>query len=448
MSAFKSYDIRGVFGSDLTLDLVYRVGRCLPQLLTAKKFLVGRDARLSSPAVCEALLRGLTEAGADVDDMGLATTPMVYFFTAEKQYEGSVQITASHNPAHYNGLKVSKTEALPVGYDAGLKTVEAWLAAGTLPPKAEQIGTVRTVHFLEEYCAWLLKHKPDLSSLRFAVDCSDGMGALVAKALFGEQAIYLNDVPDGTFPHHAPNPLEVANCAQLIACVKSNHLDVGVIFDGDADRVMFVDHTGCFIQPDYLIPLIAERLSVPSEPRPITVIHDIRTSRGVIERLHEEGFKTYMGKVGHAYAKIALRQYGALCGGELAGHYYFRDFHFCDSGEWAALVVLGIVAEAKRRGESFAEQLDPIRSRYVNSGEINRTGVTDREAAIARVEQALVAQLGAPESRADFDGVRLDWANGWMSVRASNTEPVLRLLAEARTQAQLTTMLAIAQAAV
>ncbi len=449
MKAFKAYDIRGLYGSEITADLAYRVGRCLPKLLEAKRVLVGRDARLSSDTLRDALVQGLSEAGADVDDMGLATTPMVYFFTAEHGYGASVMITASHNPPEYNGLKVSKAEARPCGYELGLKTVEAWIEADTLPPKADTPGTVRTVELLGEYVAWLRARMPNLDGLRFAVDCSDGAAGILAKALFGETALYLNEVPDGTFPHHGPNPLELENCAQVIDCVKRQGLDLGLIFDGDADRVMCVDERGEFVQPDTLLPLLARALHDPAEAatRAIPVVHDVRTSRGVIEVLREDGFDPVMVKVGAAFAKTALREQNGLCGAEVAGHYYFRDFHWCDSGEVAALTLLGIVAEAKRKGQSFSQILAPIANRYLRSGEVNMHGVEDRPAAIAKVVAAQLARFGQPETMIDFDGVRLDWADAWFGVRASNTEPILRLAAEAHTQEHLDALLDTAKAA-
>lgn len=450
MQAFKAYDIRGVYGRDLDDALAYQVGRCLPAMLGAKKILVGRDARASSDALRDALVRGLTEAGADVTDMGLATTPMVYFFTAEKNFGGSVMITASHNPPEYNGLKVSKAGARPCGYHLGLKEVEAQIESGALPPKAATPGTVTQADYRAEYTAWLKQFAGDITGLNYAVDCSDGAAGGVADDLFGDAAVKLNATPDGAFPHHGPNPLDIENCKQLIDAVQARHLDLGIIFDGDADRVMCVDDRGEFVPPEALLPLFAAwlREHFPEEgARPI-VVHDIRTSRGTIENLRETGFTPLMVRVGAAFAKTALREENGLCGGEVAGHYYFRHFHFCDSGELAALFLLAIVADAKRKGKTFSEILAPITGRYVRSGEVNIHGVEDRSGAIARVEAAVTDLMGAPQQRADFDGVRLDWADAWFGVRASNTEPILRLAGETRSQAQLDALLAAAKAAI
>jgi phosphomannomutase len=428
MGAFKAYDIRGVYGADFDSETVYRIGRCLPGLLGARRVLIGRDARLSSPAVRDALVRGLVEAGCAVDDLGLCTTPMIYYFTASDGYDASVQITASHNPAPYNGLKISRREAVPVGYDTGLAELERRIGAADLPPPAAPPGACRLINRTAAFLAFLRPWMPDLSGLRLAVDCSDGMASLVVHELFGAGAIVLNDTPDGRFPHHDPNPLEVANCASLMVAVKENRCDAGVIFDGDADRVMFVDEAGAFIQPDLLIPIIARRF-LRAEPG-ARVIHDIRTSRGVIETLRADGAEPVIGKVGHAFAKVLLRACGAVCGGELAGHYYFRDFCCCDSGELAALIVLGELAAARRRGETFSGLIAPIR-RYATTGEVNfRVGRKDEA---IRAVRAAAESHGPPTTVYDFDGLRLEFAAWWLSVRPSNTEPYLRLIVEAAT---------------
>jgi len=314
MSIFKAYDIRGEFGGAFDAALVHRIGRCLPGLLRSQRVLIGRDARLSSPVVREALCRGLTEAGADVDDLGLSTTPMVYYFTARDGYDASVQITASHNPPAHNGMKISVAGARPVGRENGLAELERRVG-GALPPPAARPGRVREVSRLADFVAFLKHWLPDLGGLRLAVDCSDGMASLLARELFGPATIYLNDKPDGAFPHHPPNPLDVANCAQLMAVVRRERLDAGVIFDGDADRVMFIDERGGFIQPDYLIPIVAAPF-LRREPGAL-VLHDIRTSRGAIEALRAAGARTEMGKVGHAFAKEKMRQTGAVSDGTL-----------------------------------------------------------------------------------------------------------------------------------
>ena len=442
MSFFKAYDMRGTFGADFDLDLVRRVGAALPRVVAGGRWLVGRDCRTTSEAVRDALVGGLAAAGAEVADLGLATTPMVYFFTAEDGYDGSVMVTASHNPPSDNGLKVSKTGALPVGYADGLDKVERLVGESAAPVVAGRASQVADA--LPRYVRWQREAAASApySSLRYAVDCSNGMASLLAGALFPGAEI-INGTIDGTFPAHSPNPLKAEARAQIAAVVREHGLDCGVIFDGDADRAMFVDERGEFVQPDYLIPVVARATRAAPAYAEATagkqtlpkIIHDVRTSRGATETLREDGFEPVMVPVGHAFAKPALRRTGALCGGELAGHYYFREFHCCDSGVLAATRVLGEIARAKAAGRSFSEMMRPIVSRYANSGEMNFE-VTDKDAAIARVVAA-AESLAAVESESRIDGVRLDFADGWVSVRKSNTEPYLRLIVECRTPEML-----------
>ncbi len=438
MGFFKAYDMRGTFGVDFDLDTVYRVGRELPGVIGAKRFLVGRDCRQTSPQVAAALMAGLAEGGAEVSDLGLATTPMVYFFTAEDDFDASVMITASHNPPTDNGLKVSKRGALPVGYESGLAEVERRVNASRaeIPenPENPEIPDIPekspSTARLARYVAWLRAHALPTGNLKFAVDCSDGMASILAHELF-PGSVFINDTPNGAFPHHSPNPLLAASREQLAAVVREKGLDCGVIFDGDADRCMFVDETGAFIQPDYLIPVLASTYHEPGA----TVIHDVRTSRAAIEAIRAQGATPVIGKVGHAYAKVLLREVKAVCGGELAGHYYFRDFHGCDSGELAALRILGAFAEAKARGLTVSAFMAPLLGKYANSGEVNFK-VEDKPAAIARVLEA--AKGLAPETgRTTIDGYRLEYDAGWVSVRQSNTEPYLRLIVECDTRARL-----------
>ena len=443
MSFFKAYDMRGTFGADFDLDLVRRVGAALPRVVAGGRWLVGRDCRTTSEAVRDALVGGLAAAGAEVADLGLATTPMVYFFTAEDGYDGSVMVTASHNPPSDNGLKVSRGGALPVGYADGLDKVEQMVGESAAPCADGHASQV--VDALPRYIRWQREAAAfaPYSSLRYAVDCSNGMASLLVGELFPGAEI-INGTIDGTFPAHSPNPLKAEARAQIAAVVRERGLDCGVIFDGDADRAMFVDERGEFVQPDYLIPVVAratreasttQTLNNSNTQTPHKIIHDVRTSRGATETLREDGFEPVMVPVGHAFAKPALRRTGALCGGELAGHYYFREFHCCDSGVLAATRVLGEIARAKAAGRSFSEMMHPIVSRYANSGEMNFE-VSDKDAAIARVVAA-AESLAAVESESRIDGVRLDFADGWVSVRKSNTEPYLRLIVECRTPTML-----------
>ncbi len=454
MGIFKAYDIRGVYHDGLDEDLAYRIGRRLPALLGGKRALVGRDARLSSPSLTEALLRGLSDAGCDVDDMGLASTPMVYYFTAEKGYDFSVQVTASHNPPEYNGLKISRAGARPVGYDSGLADLEKAVAE-PLPSTASAKGRVAKVDYIAEFIDFLRPWVPDLSGVRLVVDCSDGMASLIVRELFGGGAVevgplrgeagaakpprlgadargwtkYVAATPDGSFPNHAPNPFEPAGRTLICKTVRESKADAGVIYDGDADRMMLIDENGDFVRPDLMIGVMA--MPFLRKYPGATILQDIRTSRGVTEFLREAGAKTAMWKVGHAFAKVKMRELNAVFGGELAGHYYFRDFHWCDSGELASLVALGEIAAAQRRGVSLSELVKPI-DRYANTGELNFR-IEDKAGTMERLRKHFVSKA-APEALYDFDGYRIEYRDWWFNVRPSNTEPYLRLIVEARTQ--------------
>ena len=433
MSFFKAYDMRGTFGVDFDLDTVYKVGKALPQVVKGKRWLVGRDCRVTSKDVRDALVKGLEEAGAEVTDLGLCTTPMAYFFTAEEDFDGSVMITASHNPPSDNGLKVSMRTALPVGYVNGLNEVERIVRSFDCSDCSRDPGGYSDVRMMEDardrYIAWMRRSNNrtirTIEQLSFAVDCSNGMASILVHELF-PSAIVINDTLDGTFPNHSPNPLKAEAREQIAALVREKRLDCGVIFDGDADRCMFVDERGEFVQPDYLIPIVARASRISSGSR---IIHDVRTSRGAIEELQRMGCEPVMVPVGHAFAKPILRKVGAVCGGELAGHYYFSEFHGCDSGVLAALRILGEVAKAKAEGRTFSEMMRPISGVYANSGEMNFK-VDDKDAAIARVLKAAKEKFPRELSRSEIDGIRIEYADGWINIRKSNTEPYLRLIVE------------------
>ena len=286
------------------------------------------------------------------------------------------------------------------------------------------------VEWMKEHSSFYTRH----SSFKYAVDCSNGMASLLVHELFPD-AIVINDTLDGTFPNHSPNPLKSEAREQIAALVREQKLDCGVIFDGDADRCMFVDEKGDFVQPDYLIPIVARATLSTSQPldlstsQPLKIIHDVRTSRGAIEELRRMGCEPVMVPVGHAFAKPMLRKVGAVCGGELAGHYYFSEFHGCDSGVLAALRILGEVAQAKAKGKTFSEMMRPISGVYANSGEMNFK-VEDKDAAIVRVLKTAKERLPRELSRSEIDGIRIEYTEGWINIRKSNTEPYLRLIVE------------------
>ena len=429
MNAFKAYDIRGVWGSELTPDLVYKIGYFLPGILDAKKVLIGRDIRLSSDEMFDALADGITDAGADVADAGLATTPMIYWGTGKFDFDASVMITASHNHKTYNGLKFSGKNVLPVGYDNGLNKIEALIEKST-PIVLKSKGRVETIDLRTPYLDFLKKYKTDFSDLNISIDISNGMAGLFAKQLFGGKVHFLNYKPDGNFPAHEPNPLEPENQEDIKKSVLENKSDIGLIFDGDADRVMFIDEKGRFISPDLIIALLGHYF-FEERKESGKVVQDIRTSKAVADYLKQFGVDVETWRVGRAYGATKLKEVDGIYGGELAGHYYFRDFYYSDSGLLAALIVLQIVNNFHKKGKAFSEVISAI-STYANTGEVNFE-IDQKQQAMDAVKAYFEANE-PPDRFLDFDGYRLDFEDWWFNIRPSNTEPYLRFLAEAKSQ--------------
>lgn len=432
MKAFKAYDIRGEWGTDLNETTAYRIGYFLPQILKADVILVGRDMRLSSDTLFENLTRGITDAGVDVDDIGLSTTPMVYWSTAHYGYDASVMITASHNPKHHNGLKISKTNALPVGYDTGLNRLEALVESSQDCPPSAQKGQIHRKDVKDDYLAFQKQYIGELEGLNIAVDCSNGMSSIFVHDVIGK-AHYINDVLDGNFPNHEPNPLEAENQVQIKELVKRERCDIGLLFDGDADRITFIDETGQFISPDLIIAFLGNYFLGQRHEQGI-VLQDIRSSRAIQEYLNRYNAEVVTWRVGRAYAALKLRELNGVYGGELAGHYYFRDFYYSDSALLAASIVLRLLNQFKKEGKTMSQIIKEI-SPYSNSGEINFKIEAKQEAMDAVKEHYM--NLEEPERFLDFDGYRLDYPNWWLNIRPSNTEPYLRFLAEAKDPEQL-----------
>ena len=430
MGAFHAYDIRGIYNVDFDKETAYKVGYFLPELLAADKVLVGRDARVSSPEIHDYLLKGITDAGADVYDVGLSTTPMVYWGTANYGFKASVQITASHNPAEYNGLKVSRENALPVGLDTGLGQIKEWIESGRPTPAAAVPGKVYEKDIKKDYVDFLLKYKGDWSDLKIAMDVSNGMASLFVRDIFGDQPAYIYEELDGSFPNHEPNPLVAANVEDLKKLVAETGADVGVIFDGDADRVMFVDENSRFISPDLMIAVLGHYFL--EERGEKGYIHqDIRSSKAVGEYLAPMGGIMNTWRVGRAYAALKLRELDGVYGGELAGHYYFRDFFYSDSGLLAAILILNVIAKKKAEGLTLSELVGRI-EKYQNSGEINFK-LDRKQEAMDAVRDHFMSVEKATASM-DFDGYRVEFPDWWFNIRPSNTEPYLRFLCEATTK--------------
>ena len=427
MGAFHAYDIRGIYNVDFDRETAYKVAYFIPELLGTDKVAVGRDCRVSSDEIHDAVLKGITDAGADVYDLGLTTTPAVYFATANCGFKASIQITASHNGPQYNGLKVSTENARAVGYDAGLKTIRQWIDEGRPTPVAAKRGSVHPLDVTEDYLAFLLRYKGDYSNIRIAMDLSNGMANLYAKRIFGDAPEYLFDELDGRFPNHDPNPLIPKNIEALQALVRKSGADVGVIYDGDADRVMFVDENARFISPDLMIAVLGRYFLVERGEKGL-VLQDIRSSKAVGEYLAPMGGEMRTWKVGRAFAAEKLREIDGVYGGELAGHYYFRDFFYSDSGLLASIIILNVVSALKKEGRTLSSLIAEI-EKYENSGEINFR-LEDKAGAMEAVREMFCAQE-KPTAFMDFDGYRVEFPQWWFNIRPSNTEPYLRFICEA-----------------
>ncbi|MCD4731439.1 MAG: phosphomannomutase/phosphoglucomutase [Bacteroidales bacterium] len=428
MSAFHAYDIRGIYNIEFNKEDVYKIGNFLPGLLNATKILVGKDVRESSPEVFEYLCKGITDCGVDVYNAGLTTTPMIYWATAKYDFDASVMITASHNSKEYNGLKFSQKNALPVGYDTGLKEIEQQIIDTEPVHISPTMGKIIDLEIKQDYLNFQRQYLTPISELKIAIDCSNGMAGLLIRELLGNSPIYINEELDGSFPNHEPNPLVLKNVKQLQDTVIKEKCDMGIIFDGDADRVMFVDEKGQFISPDLIIAVLGHYF-LEEKGLIGNVLQDIRTSKSVPEYIEKFGSQVHIWKVGRAFASLKLREIDGIYGGELAGHYYFRDFFYSDSGILACLLVLRIIKKFKEQGKKVSEIINQI-SNYANSGEINFR-IEEKKSAIEEVKNYFTAKEEVTAFY-DFDGYRLEFKDWWFNIRPSNTEPYLRLLVEAK----------------
>ena len=426
-SIVKAYDIRGVVGEQLDVDVARRLGAAFAKLVGGPGIVIGRDMRDSSPELAAAIAAGATDQGLDVTDIGLASTDLLYYAAGSLELPG-VMVTASHNPSRYNGLKLCRAGALPIAGDNGLLEIKADAERGLPVDPSVPKGTVTEQYLLPDYADYLRKlvDVSDIRPLKVVVDAGNGMaGYTVPEVLSG---LPLEVVPlyfelDGTFPNHEANPLDPANLVDLCAKVVAEGADLGLAFDGDADRCFVVDERGEPISPSAITGLVAVR-ELAREPGS-TVIHNLITSRAVPEIIAEHGGRAVRTRVGHSFIKQTMAETGAIFGGEHSAHYYFRDFWRADSGMLAALHVLAALGESDRAlSELMADY-----GRYAASGEINST-VADPAERLALVKQHYAGQAGVVVD--ELDGLTVALPNGsWFNLRPSNTEPLLRLNVEA-----------------
>jgi phosphomannomutase len=429
---FKAYDVRGMYPDELDEEGAYAIGRAYVQQFEPRRIAVGRDMRLSSPQMAEAVMRGAAEEGAEVLDLGLVGTEMVYFAVGELGLDGGIMVTASHNPKEYTGMKIVRRGALPVGGESGLLDIRDKAVAVT-DVKGGGDGTIEPYDVWPAYVDRVLSliDVSALKPLKVVVDAANGMaGAMLPPVL--ERLPMLEAVrcyfdPDGSFPNHEPNPLLPENREFIVRKTLEEGADLGVAFDGDADRCFFVDDSGEFVPGDFATALLAEAL-LEKEPG-AKVIYDVRASWAVPETISAHGGVPLVNRVGHAYIKHRMRQEDAAFGGEVSGHYYFREFSQADSGVVPFLLMLELIS---KKGRKLSDILAPFRSEYFITGELN-TPVSD----VALKLQELKERYAAEGTISHLDGVSVDADDWHFNVRPSNTEPLLRLNLEARSQEQM-----------
>jgi phosphomannomutase len=423
--AFKAYDVRGLYPSELDEQGGYAVGRAYVEQFEPRAIAVGRDMRLSSPSMAEAVIRGAFAGGASVQDLGMVGTEMLYFAVGELGLDGGIAVTASHNPKDYTGMKVVRRGALPVGGDSGLleirdRALSLQDTAGSDPSVAEKVDIYP--RFVEKVLSFI--DPPAVKPLRVVIDAANGMAGVMLPPILERlpiDAVRCFFEPDGTFPNHEPNPLLPENREFIMGKVVEQKADLGIAFDGDADRCFFVDDTGQFVPGDFVTALLAESI-LEKEPG-AKIIYDVRASWAVRDTVERAGGIPLVNRVGHAFIKHRMREEGAVFAGEISGHYYFRDFHQADSGTIPALLMLELVSKRDRR---LSELLRPYRERYFLTGELN-TPVDD----VALKLQELKEHFGAEGDVSHLDGISIKAEDWHMNVRPSNTEPLLRLNLEA-----------------
>jgi phosphomannomutase len=425
---FKAYDVRGIYPTELDEEGAYAVGRAYVEEFEARRIAVARDMRLSSPAMAAAAIRGAVDAGAEVSDLGLAGTEMLYFGVGHLDLDGGIAVTASHNPKEYTGMKIVRRGALPVGGESGLEQIRDRAAEGFGEPAGG--GAVEQVDIWEAYVERVLSFV-DLGALRpvrIVADAANGMAGVmlppVLERLRGVETVRCYFEPDGSFPNHEPNPLLPENREFIVERTTTEGADFGVAFDGDADRCFFVDDSGEFVPGDFVTALLAESI-LEKEPG-AKVIYDVRASWAVADTIKRAGGTPLMNRVGHAFIKQRMREEGAVFGGEVSGHYYFRDFFQADSGVIPFLLMLELVS---KKDQKLSEILKPFRERYFITGELN-TPVPDVNAKLKALEEHFATEGQVSH----LDGISVDAEEWHFNVRPSNTEPLLRLNLEARSE--------------
>jgi phosphomannomutase len=423
---FKSYDVRGIYPAELNDDVAYRIGRCFATLLGARSIAVGRDMRPSGRSLFDAFARGVCESGADVLDIGLVSTDALYFAVGKYGMDGGAMITASHNPARYNGMKLTRSQARAISLDTGLSEIRDRLIAGDLPPAAKTPGTIESRDVLDDFAEHCLSFvdAAKIKPFKIAIDAGNGMAGETIPYVFKRlpcEVVPLYFELDGNFPNHPASPIEPENMADVQAAVLRDRCDLGVAFDGDADRMFIVDENGQLIDGSTVTALVA--LNTLQKYPGTKVLYNLICSRSVPELIERAGGVPVRSKVGHSIIKGVMRERDAVFGGEHSGHFYFRDNWYADSGMIALLQCLEVFSQA---GKPVSQVIAPIDTRF-RSGEIN-SRVSDVSQKLHELEQRY-----SDAAIDHLDGVTIAYPDWWMNVRPSNTEPLLRLNVEGDT---------------
>jgi phosphomannomutase len=427
---FKAYDVRGLYPAEVNEQAARLIGRAYVAYLGAKRIAVSRDMRVSSPSLAKAFIDGAREQGATVVDYGLAATDMLYFAVARNGFDGGAQVTASHNPGKYNGIKMVRKEAFPLSGDAGIGEIRDMVIRGTIPAPALSAGGYENGTMLDEYVNTVMAFidRSAIKPFNVVLDAGSGMAGLVAPRLFDRlpcKTTRLCFEIDGTFPHHEANPLIEENRREIVERVVAERADIGIAWDGDADRCFFIDGGGEFIAGDFVTALLSEAFLLKSHGEKI--IYDVRASYAVKDTVAKYDGQALMNRVGHAFIKRRMREENAIFGGEVTGHYYFRDYYYADNGFIPALLILELMS---KKNKTLAELLAPLRAKYFISGEIN-TRVSDMAATEAKLRE--LAEKYKDGHTYMLDGFSAEFPDWHFNVRASNTEPLLRLNLEALT---------------
>lgn len=427
---FKAYDVRGTYPDQINEAVARDIGRGFVTYLKCKRIAVTHDMRVSSPSLTEAFIDGATMQGADVVNYGLAGTDMMYYAVAVGEFEGGAQITASHNPKQYNGVKLVRRAAFPLSGEAGINDIRDMLTNGTLPAPEAVRGSVSKAEMLEDYVAHVMKFiDPSVvKPFNVVLDGGCGIAGMVAPKLFEKLPCKTTELcftVDGTFPTHEANPLIEENRKDIVEEVVRQKADIGIAWDGDADRCFFIDGQGGFVPGDFVTALLAEAFLLKNPGA--TILYDLRASYAVKDIVAQHGGKALMNRVGHAFIKRRMREENAVFGGEVTGHYYFRDNFYADNGFIPALLILELMS---RKGKTLAQLLEPLREKYFISGEIN-TKLPSMALAATKIEG--LAKKYSDANVYELDGVSVEYPDWHFNVRLSNTEPLVRLNLEGTT---------------